>query len=178
MNLPPRQHLLLLVAIGAVALLAADRLVRAPLFKAYQSRSARLESLRKSVTQGSLLLDRSSSLRGRWQEMQTNALSPVPSIAENELLKAFDRWSEESRIGVSAIKPLAKQSPEGIDTLECRVDAFGNLAAVARFLYNIESDPIAVRIGAVELVSRDDRGEQLTLGLQVSGLLRPNPSTR
>ena len=178
MNLPNRQRLLLFVALGAAALLVAERVVTVGLLPAYRGRAARLDTLRKSVIDGRILLDRGPSLRTRWQRMQTNALSPEPSLAENELLKAFDRWSQESRIGVSAIKPQAKPGSDGNDTMECRVDAFGNLAAVSRFLYNVESDPLAVRIGAIELVSRDDRGEQLTLGLQVSGLLRPKSATR
>ncbi len=51
------------------------------------------------------------------------------------------------------------------------MDAFGNLGALTRFLYNVEADPLALRLDVVELTARDDRGEQLTLGLQVSGLI-------
>ena len=56
-------------------------------------------------------------------------------------------------------------------TLECRVDASGSLATVSRFLYEIESDPIALKVDALELSAKDTEGQQLTLGLQVSGLL-------
>ena len=54
----------------------------------------------------------------------------------------------------------------------------GNLAAITRFLYDIEKDPLALKIDSVELSARDDGGDQLALGLQVSGLLLSPPAKR
>jgi hypothetical protein len=34
----------------------------------------------------------------------------------------------------------------------------------------VEKSPLALRVDAVELTSRDDQGQRLTLGLLVSGL--------
>jgi hypothetical protein len=47
---------------------------------------------------------------------------------------------------------------------------------LTRFLYEVERDPLAVRVEAVELAARDNDASQLTLGLQVSGLLLNAPS--
>jgi len=62
-------------------------------------------------------------------------------------------------------------------TLECRVDAFGNLSALTRFLYDVEKDPLALKVDALEITTRDNDGQQLSLALQVSGLLL-TPSTQ
>ena len=56
-------------------------------------------------------------------------------------------------------------------TLECRVDGFGNLSSLTRFLYDVEKDPMALKVEAVEITARDNDGQQLSLALQVSGLL-------
>jgi hypothetical protein len=56
-------------------------------------------------------------------------------------------------------------------TLECRADAFGSIQAVSRFLYEVERDPLALKVEVVEIMPRDTAGQQLTLGLQVSGLV-------
>ena len=55
-------------------------------------------------------------------------------------------------------------------TYECRADAFGSLPSITRFLYEIEKDPLALKIESVEINARDNTGQQLSLGLQVSGL--------
>ena len=178
MNLKNRQQLLGIIAIAAVALLVGDRLVFTPLVRSWRARSERIAELKKSVTQGALLLDREKSIRERWANMRTNTLSGGVSVAENQVLKAFERWSQESRIGVSSIKPQWKRNADDYTTLECSVEAFGSLPALTRFLYDIEKDALALKVDAVQITARDDSGEQLTLGLQVSGLLLTPPKTR
>jgi len=51
------------------------------------------------------------------------------------------------------------------------VEASGNLPSVARFLYEVEKDPMALRIQGAEISSHDNNGQQLSLGLQLSGLI-------
>ena len=45
------------------------------------------------------------------------------------------------------------------------------MSALTRFLYEVEKDPLALRVESVEITSRDNDGQQLSLALQVSGLL-------
>ena len=171
MNVNNRQQLLTIAAIVAVALWAGDKLILKPLTRSWNERAARIVVLRKSVSQGAQLVEREQSIRSRWESMRTNALPSEVSVAENQVLKAFDRWSQDSRISVTSIKPQAKRDADDYLTLECRVDGFGNLSAITRFLYNVEKDPLALRVESVEISSRDNDGQQLTLGLQVSGLI-------
>ncbi|HOW68191.1 MAG TPA: hypothetical protein P5186_02165 [Candidatus Paceibacterota bacterium] len=171
MNLGNRQQLLSVVAIAAVVLLAGDRLVFSPLTKMWKERTSRIQQLKKSVSQGTALLDRESAIRDRWESMRTNALAGEASVAQNQLIKAFDRWSQESRTSISSIKPQWKHTPEDLLLLECRVDALGSLSALTRFLHQIEKDPLGLRLDTVELNTRDDNGQQIALALQVSGIL-------
>lgn len=171
MNFRNRQQALTILALVAVALLAGDRLVLSPLLKAWKERSTRLATLQRAVNQGDTLLTRANEIRQRWGGYRTNTFSTEPSVAQNQLLKAFDRWSRDSGAGVTAIKPQWKQPADSYSLVECRVDAYGNLTALTRFLYNVEQDPLAVKVDSLEITARDDNGEQLTLGLQVSGLI-------
>lgn len=177
MNLTRRQQFLGILAGVAVALLAADRLVITPLLKTWKARTERLVTLKKSVTQGRLLLEREAAIRQRWDTMRTNTLASEVSVAEGQILKGFERWSQESRVSITSVRPQWKRSAADYTTLECRVDAAGSLPALTRFLYELERDPLALKVEALELTSRDDSGGQLTLGLQVSGLLLSPPSS-
>jgi hypothetical protein len=132
--------------------------------------------MRKSVEQGTQTLARENVIRERWEHMRTNALSSEISVAENQVFRAFERWSDGSRIAINGIKPQWKRNADEYATLECRVDASGTLAEVTRLLYEMEKDPLALKLDLVEITTRDDRGQQLTLALQVSGLqLNPPP---
>lgn len=170
MNPKSREQLLIVGCIAAVVILAGDKFVLSPLIASWKERAAKIVELRKNVAHGKQVLDRESFVTRRWQDMKANTLSNDVSVAENQMLKAFDRWSQDSRIGISSIKPQWKTSSEDYTTLECRVDAFGSLATLTRFLHNIEKDPLAIKVDAVEISSRDTTGSQMTLGLLVSGL--------
>jgi len=168
---PNRQRLLLVLAGAGLLLLVGDSVVLTPLTKAWQSRSAEIAKLQKNVTEGRGVIERAARTQGLWNEMQSQALPKDPAKAEQDLITAFDRWGRATGIELGAIKPQWKRgAAPRYSQLECRVDATGSLATLSRFLYEVEKSPLALRIDAVELTSRDDQGQRLSLGLLVSGL--------
>jgi len=177
MKIENRQRVLAIFAITAVVLLASDRLILVPLTRAWKARAGRIVELKREVTQGGMLLGRERVIRTRWSGMRTNTLPNNVSAAESEVLRAFDRWEQDSRISVTSKKPQWKRNEDDYMTFECRVDASGTLPALTRFLYEVEKDPLALKIESVEIASRDNDGQQLSLALQVSGLML-NPPTQ
>ncbi len=171
MNINNRQQLLVIVAVAAVVLLLGDRLVVTPLTRSWKERSQKIASLKKSIAQGELLLDREKRIRESWDNMRTNTLPVNLSAAENEVLKGFNRWSEESKISISAIKPQWRRTADDYMVLECRADTFGSMENLSRFVYEIEKDPMALRVESLEITTRDNNGQQLGMAIQLSGLL-------
>jgi hypothetical protein len=166
-----RQRLLAIIAIGIVALFALDRLVFTPLAKGWKGRSAALAQLRKSINNGSMLIQRESHTRRAWDDIRKATLPVSASEAEKELLAAFEKWSADSRVSISSIRPQWKKgATDDYSVLECRVDAAGSLPVLAKFLYSIESSPMAVKMESVELTARDNNGEQIALGLLISAV--------
>ncbi len=173
MNLTPsnRQRLLMILAGTAVALLVVDSLLFTPLTKAWQSRRGEIARLQKDVTEGRSIIERAARTQARWKEMQEQALPMEPASAEQVLITAFDRWGRANSIELGWIKPQWKRGTTNrFSQLECRVDATGSLAALSRFLYEVEKSTLALRVDSVELMARDENGQKLTLGLLVSGL--------
>lgn len=171
MQIKNRQQLLLIVAGAVIGLLLADKLVITPLTAAWKARSTRIADLRKKVDDGEKLIKRADALNSRWAMMQTNALPNNNSLAEQQVLNAFDRWSQDARISVNSITPQWRRDRDDLVTLQCRVDAAGSVGTLARFLFNVERDPMALKIEAVEIAARDKDGQNLSLGLQISGLV-------
>ena len=171
MNPDKRQKLLLLLAAAVVAIFATDKLVITPLTKSWQARTAAIAELRKSIAAGRGTVEREQLTNRRWNDMRKNTLPMNASTAEQQVLQAFDKWSRDSRVSVSSVRPQWKRgASDDYSVLECRVDASGSMSAINRFLYEVEKSPLALKVEAVELASRDTTGQQLTLGLSVSGL--------
>ncbi|HUR47402.1 MAG TPA: hypothetical protein VMZ27_16080 [Candidatus Saccharimonadales bacterium] len=166
-----RQKLLSILAITVIAIWVGDKMILTPLTKLYRTRETRIAELNKSISQGNVLLGRSQSIHSRWDQMRTNTLPSETSVAENEVLRAFERWSQDSKISITSIRPQWKRTAEDYMTMECRADASGNIQALTRFLYDVEQDPMAFKVEIVEITTHDNDGQQLSLALQVSGLL-------
>ena len=166
-----RQQLLAVIALAAVLFLVGDRLIITPLTAAWKNRSERIATLQRNIEQGSLLIERQAMIEERWGTMSTNTLPENMSAAENLVLKAFDRWSQESRISIVSLKPQWRQAEDDYLTLQCRAEGFGSIQALTRFLYEMEKDPLALKIDSVEMNARDKEGRQLALAVQVSGLV-------
>jgi hypothetical protein len=172
-----RQQLLTLGAIAVIALFAGDKLLFTPLTHAWSARKDKIAELRKQVEQGKALLQREQVVRTRWDQIRKATLPTDPSSAEQKFFEAIDRWRQDSRVNLNGTTPQWKHDSDDFMSYQCRIDASGNLAALSRFLYDVERDPIALKLESVELTSRDKEGQQLMLALQVSGLVL-TPQTR
>jgi hypothetical protein len=171
MKIDNRQRLLAILAIAIVALFALDKIVFNPLVEGWKNRSADLAKLRKSIDQGNMLIQREAHTRKAWNEIRKSTLPVNASQAEKELLSAFEKWSADSRVSISSVRPQWKKgATDDYSVLECRVDATGSLPVLAKFLYSIESSPMAVKMESVELTTRDNNGEQIALGLLISAV--------
>ena len=178
MNLTKQQRLLAVVAIAMVALFMADKLFFTPLTASWKARSARIAKLKEQVRDGAESLKRETVVREQWEHMRTNTLSSAKPEAESQMLKAFERWAQAGEVAVSSIRPQWKEAEDDYKTIECRADVAGSLPALARFLYQIERDPMGVKVDTLELTTRDNEGAKLALVVQVSGLLLNPPKPK
>jgi hypothetical protein len=156
-------------AAAVVGLLVADRVILTPMIGRWQTQGERIAEYRKKVQEGRHLLGREEAIRERWAAMVREDLPPDVAAAENELFQAVARWAGGSRVTFTGLNPQWHQQ-EGYEALECRASATGDQVAMARFLSALESDPLAVRMEACEISSRDAQGRQLTLNARFSAL--------
>ena len=178
MKVENRQQSLLVAVVVAASLLLGNSLIYEPLSQWWSARSKQIAQLRKQVDDGDHLQKRANSIRGQWEQMRTNTLPNNSSLAEQQVLKAFDTWSRDSGATITGILPQWKNDADDYQTLNCRVEASGNLGTLSQFLYDIEKDPVALKLESVELSAHDTGGQQLTLGLQISGLVLNPPAKR
>jgi Tfp pilus assembly protein PilO len=176
MKIENRQQFLVVLTIAVAALFVGDRLVFEPLAKWWKVRAAQVAELRQEVGNGRLLLRREQAIRDRWDQMRTNTLPANTSLAEQQVLKAFDNWSQDSGASITGVTPQWNNDATNYMTVDWRVEASGDLGTLTRFLYDIEQDPMPLKLESVTLNARDDTGQQLTLDLQINGLALTSPT--
>ena len=165
-----RKHWLLIAAGACVALLAADRVVIGPLSSTWKARSARIKDLAQSIENGRVLLDRRDALQTQWKEIEQQALSNDAPKAESKVLNAVNSWAAESRFTVTAVIPRWVEDETLGPRVEVRVSGTGDLEAVSRFLYALETSSLPLRLEDVEMRARNDTGREIGLDARFSGL--------
>jgi hypothetical protein len=172
MSTPPnRQRLLLIIAGIGIGLLILDSVIIEPLGSTWADHAAEIVKLRADVADGHNLLARGPRLLQTWADMQRGALPRDQAQSEHDVISGFEAWSRTSGVELGAVKPVWKHgATDAYSVLELRVDATGPLGSLSRFIYELERAPLALRVESIELISRDDSGQRLTLSLIVTGL--------
>jgi Tfp pilus assembly protein PilO len=177
MKIQNRQQVLIIITVALLALYAGNLLLYGPLVSWWKSRQAKVDELSLQVTQGKTLLRREAVLRDDWVRMRDNTLPNGSSQAEQQVLKALSDWAGDSGVTINSVTPQWQNDQTDYSTLDCRVEALGDISTLSRFLYEIENSPMPLQLSSIELAANDDRGQQLTLGLEISGLslIAPKP---
>src|ERR1700689_3988025 len=146
-----REKMLAIAAGVALALLLLNYLVISPLIDGWQSRTKQIKDLRDRIANGAMLIRRQDTVESRWDYMRTNALDSNPTAAERQLFTAFDRWVKQSGATEGSFRPQLHETDDNYSTIDCRADISGDMEVIRRFLYNMEKDPMGVRINSFEL---------------------------
>jgi Tfp pilus assembly protein PilO len=178
MKIENRQQFLVLLTIAALGLFVTVNFIITPLAGLWSSRQAEIRELRQQVSDGNQLVRRESVVRNRWADMQANALPANTSLAEQQLFKAVDDWSQSSGAEVTSLMPQWKNDDTNYMTLTCRVETSGDLEALSKFLYDVERGPVALRLDSLEVTERDKEGQELTMSAEINGLALIQPDKK
>ena len=178
MKIKNRQDFLMALTLAAAGLWVAVTFIFTPLGGWWSDRSKQIGDLRDKVKAGQGLLKRETAIHDKWTGMQAGALPANSSLAEQQLIKAFDTWHNDTGAELASIMPQWKSDSTNYMTVSCRVELGGNMGALSRYLYELEQSPLALRVDTVELSAHDNMGQQLTLGLEVNGLALTQPPSQ
>ncbi len=170
MELKNRERLLALTALLCFGLWASDQLIFTPMHNLWIERAEAIAVLEESLSKGLLLIKREDAMKERSQFMRVHDLPDDVAVAENQVLKSVERWVQTSGLQLTSFKPRWIQEDDDYFRLECRAAAMGDIETVAKFLYELERDSLALKVEEIEIASRDDDGSQLSLGVIFSGL--------
>jgi hypothetical protein len=171
MNLQRRETLMALVAIICFVSFVGDRLILTPAIEGWKERSAEIDKLEGDIEKGKQLLDREEGYNRRWKEMVPMAFMENSAEAESKLLALVVECSKNSGLQSKDLKPRVRKDNKNGDRIELTALFEGGMKEIAGFLYELETFKQALALENVEIVSKDDRGTQLTLNVRISGPL-------
>jgi Tfp pilus assembly protein PilO len=173
MIISSRERLILVVTAIVLALLVLDRYVVTPLDDYRASLDAQKQRLLGEMERAQALLERKHQLTPKWKEMTAGGLKRDPSEAESQILHAVQDWSKEAGLKLTSMKPERLPDKKTLQEISFQAAGIGSMNAVARFLWRLETAKVPVRVKDLQLGSRKEGTDDLTLQLRLSTLYQP-----
>lgn len=185
-----RREKLLAVATGiAVLVLMVDAFVVRPVAEAYQQLDQRRVAALDELREARSLMQARRGAQQRWREMAAGGLSADASVAESQVLHAMRSWSAEAGLNLASMQPERRAATgpaatagfetdrhrerdrETLREIDIAARASGSLEAVARFLYEIQTANVPIRVRRLRLSQRGEDG-RLSVELRTSTVYR------
>ncbi len=125
--------------------------------------NGKLNDAQKTMTEASLA-------RRKLRELRTAGLPLDPSMTESKLLNSIRGWAQESGLTLVSLRPDRTFSSKGLSELSFQATGSGSMRQITSFLYRIETAKMPVRIHEVQIASKTEGSDDLTLQLHVSSL--------
>ena len=173
MILSKRERLIIAVAAIVVALLVLNYYVVTPLLDARAAAEARKEHMLGEMDRAAQLLALERRVAPQWKEMTATGLKRDPAEAERQILHAVQNWFREAGLKLASLKPERLTEKKTLQEISVQATGTGSMNAVARFLWQVETAKVPIRVKELQLGTRKEGTDDLTLQLRFSTVYQP-----
>jgi hypothetical protein len=173
MTFSKRERIILVVAVVVFGALVLDRLALTPLLDRSAKVAARKAVLLSEMANAENLLERRRLIGPRWRRMIADGMKRDPGAAESQVLHALGDWADDAGLNLVSLKPERSTKETPLPEIDFRATGTGSMAAVSRFLWRLETAGIPLRVKTMQIGSRKEGLDDLSLQLQVSTLHVP-----
>ena len=176
MPVSKRERVILSLAAMLVGVFVLDRLVLTPAWRWRQDLADQRVMISHDVDGAAALIGNHELFERRWKDMTGGGLSTSISDAEGIAYHAVRDWAQMSGLNLLAINPERVNDNSTLPIVVFRVTGTGPMRAVAAFLKQLDKTTLALRIEQLQIISRRNGQDDLTLELRLSTILDPQPS--
>ncbi|HEV8608231.1 MAG TPA: GspMb/PilO family protein [Tepidisphaeraceae bacterium] len=178
MILSRRERYIVIGAVTVVGLLALDRIFLTPLIDRRQVINAQMRLASEEMERADRLFANRIRLNRKWAEMSGSALKIDGSTAESQIIRAVGDWALEAGLNLSSVKPERAEKEKQFQKITFRANATGNMAAVSKFLWRLQTSKVPIRVIDLSITTRRDGVDDLSLDLGISTLYLPPEATK
>ena len=173
MVLSRRERYILVAGAALLVLLVGDRLVLGPLLERRSEVLAERDVLTAQLTRARALLARRREAAPLWRDMQPH-LANTPAEAESRVFHMVRDAAEAAGLSVSLQKPERLADKTRLPQIAFQAVGSGSMRAVSGFLWRLETAPGPLRILELQVGSRKEGTDDLTVSVRMSTLYLPD----
>jgi hypothetical protein len=172
-----RERYILIATVAVVGLLILDWFIVGPLLARKKALDVAIEEVREKQHRGDRIMASARRATPAWNQMVQDRLKKDASEAESQVLHSVRDWAQDAGMSLSSMKPERTEKDKEFVRTSFRATGVGGMAQISRFLWNLQSSDIPIRITDLQIVSRKDGTDELSLqlGMSTTWLAPPPP---
>ena len=186
MVLSRREQIIGLVTAGVLGLLALDHVALSPLLERRASAESNLRAAEADAMRADQLLQNAPRMLTRWKGMKDAGLKSDATESKSQALRKLLEWERESGITFTSLQPdrgdigaTASRKNKDFQQITLRASGTGSMRQVSRFLWQVQTSEIPMRITDLQIDARKPGSDDLMITLAVSTLaLAPAPEAK
>lgn len=179
MVLSKRERYIAFGTAGVLALLALDRVALSPLFARSQRVDDELSNTQVELERAQQLFANGPRMNQRWHSMVVAGLKSDVTESESQALRALHDWAQDAGLTLLSLQPdrvERARKQQDFQQLTLRASGTGSMRAVSRFLWRVQTASIPLRVTDLQVGSRKEGTDDLTVTLAVSTLVLAEPA--
>jgi hypothetical protein len=158
---------------AVIGLLLLDSALLSPLFARLNDADGRVAKSSQELMASDQLFQNSNRARRKWKEMAGNSVKTDASSAESQLLNSARQWAGAAGLSVMSLKPGKADKERGFEKAVMQIAGTGTMEQVSRFMYAVETARIPVRIGDLQMNSRKEGTDDLSVQITLTSIFEP-----
>ena len=156
-----------------LGVLGLDQFVLNPLLNGWSQAQRQKETLHREMTRSLAARTIAREQSPRWKQMVAAGIKPDPAEAESQALHAIRDWAVESGVTLAMVKPDRLTEKTHLPAISFQAGGAGSMEAIAKWLWRMQYAKIPIRITELQLASRKEGTDDLTVQLRLSTLYMP-----
>ena len=173
MILSRRERYIVIGTVVVVGILALDRLFLTPLIERRQETDARIRLATGQMEKGTALITNRGRVNRKWNEISGTTLKTDGATAESQIIRSVGDWALEAGLNPSSVKPERAEKEKQFMKITFRANATGNMAAISKFMWRLQTSRVPVRVTDLSITTRRDGADDLSLDLGISTIYQP-----
>ena len=172
MVLSKREKYIVICTVAILAAFVLDRYALSPLLAMREETRTRKQQVTAQWDKGFGLLDRQKLMEKRWNQYSEQGISEKASDTTSRVLHELRNWSGQYGVNLSSITPdrVSSKKEENFQEITFLVSGTGNMNSIGHFLYQLEHTTLPLRLKDIQLSSRQEAADDMSLQVRVSAI--------
>jgi hypothetical protein len=172
--LSSRERLIAISALIAVVILVGDQWVWTPLTAWRGQLTDQKLHVLEQLQANQRLMHTRRELAPRWRQIVTAGVPTDPAASESKLLYTLRDAAKQTQVNLLTVQPERPAGKGELREVIVAVSGSGSMSAISRFLYQLDTTEVPLRIERLRLATAEGRDE-MKIELRISTLWRQPP---